>query len=323
MEIVRPKPTTKENDFASAVRKGLSQTPKTLPCKFFYDREGAQLFEEITRLPEYYLTRTEEALIKNNLNNVVPELPKNSSLIELGGGSSKKTELFIKTLLTKQDTLHLTMIDISNEFILESAESLIQRFPPLTISAILSDYDSAFEYWKRTPLPTPKIILFLGSNLGNFDPPEAIQFLANIKNLMSPEDRFILGIDMQKDHSTLNAAYNDSAGVTARFNKNILARINRELGGKFPLEEFNHYAAYHPSRSRIEMHLVSKKEHTVLIEKLEQTFSFQQGETIHTENSYKYSHKMLEELFHQAHLIPTDCFTDKTIPYALCILKTK
>ncbi len=320
LEIVFPKATTQAEDFASAVSKGLSQTQKSLPCKFFYDREGAQLFEEITQLPEYYLTRTEEALIQKNLENILRELPPLTALVELGGGSSRKTETFIKELLARQKTLHFTMIDISSEFLLETAESLLQRFPQLSISAILSEYESTFDHWSRYPLPTPKTILFLGSNLGNFHPIDAVQFLASIHSLMTPEDRFLLGIDRQKDHSILLSAYNDSAGVTARFNKNILARINRELGGNFCLEKFTHRAVYNPEHSRIEMYLVSEEEQTVFVKKIEKTFFFHQGEAIHTENSYKYSAEMLEDLFQKACLRPIASFTDEEMPYTLCLL---
>jgi dimethylhistidine N-methyltransferase len=320
LEIIFLKPATPQDDFATEVSRGLSQSQKSLPCKFFYDREGSQLFEEITHLPEYYLTRTEEALIQQNLNALLNELPPHTALVELGGGSSRKTETFIRALLSRQPKLHFTMIDISTEFLVETAESLLLRFPQLTISAILSEYASAFDHWKNAPLPTPKVILFLGSNLGNFDPPEAIEFLSKVRETMTSEDRFILGVDMQKEPALLISAYNDSAGVTARFNKNLLARINRELGGNFSLEKFTHRAVYNALHSRIEMYLVSEEEQTVFIKKTGQTFSFRKGETIHTENSYKYSPEMLEEVLRNARLRPLARFTHETTPYTLCLL---
>ncbi|MFQ5707099.1 MAG: L-histidine N(alpha)-methyltransferase [bacterium] len=281
--------------FADDIVNGLTANPKTLPPKYFYDAEGSQLFEQICALPEYYVTRTESKILKKYADAIVDHTVRHQALIELGSGSSVKTRLLIEALLRRSSSLHYFPIDISESILIDSASALIRKYSNLRITAIVSEYYTALEAIKHKRLGN-KLIVFLGSNIGNFELSEAERLLEKIREAMNEGDHLLLGIDLIKDRSILEPAYADRQGVTARFNLNILARINRELDGNFDLARFRHQAIFNESLSRVELHLRSTEQQTVLLKKLNRCFSFCRGETIHTENSYKFSMEQIETL---------------------------
>ena len=278
--------------FCAAVAEGLSQPQKQLPCRFFYDDAGSQLFERICQLPEYYPTRTERAILRQHADGIVsaahssqPELPL--SIVEFGSGSSDKTRLLLEAALKQQATLHYTAIDISGDFLRASCLDLLGAYPALSITGLATEYGDALRVLPETE--GPRLFLFLGSNIGNFTGEEATGFLARLRAVMRREDRLLLGIDLVKDRTVLEAAYNDPAGVTAQFNKNLLRRINLELGANFRPDDFQHHAPFVEDQSRIEMRLVSALDQEVTIDAVETTYRFAAGEIVHTENSHKYT----------------------------------
>lgn len=288
-------------DFAEDVRSGLATTPKRLSCRFFYDAEGSRLFEEISELPEYYLTRAEREILHRFAEEVVGLVPEPVSLIELGSGSATKTEIMIETLGRRQRPVRYIPVDISPTALTESARNLLGKYPWLEIIAIAGDYEYGLDQLSVLGA-SPKLILWLGSNIGNLERREAAGFLRRIRAVMKADDRLLIGVDLRKDRAILERAYNDSRGVTARFNLNLLARINRELGGQFDLTAFRHEAIYDETLGRIEMHLRSVRLQIVTIERLGLSVSFEAGERIHTENSYKYSPEEIEALVKAAGL---------------------
>lgn len=308
--------------FAEDVREGLSTTPKFLPPKYFYDAEGSRLFEQICELPEYYVTRTEQAILEKHADEIVQHLPEEGSLIELGSGSSRKTRVLIEALLKKADSIHYMPVDISQTMVIDTSKVLINEYPELHITALVSDYFTALQYLRFENL-SGKSIIFLGSNIGNFDLDEALQFLRKVCEAMQKQDKFLLGTDMQKEREILEAAYDDAQGITAHFNLNVLKRINRELGGNFDLNKFVHRAFYNTSLHRIEMHLQSLDNQTVYIEALNQTFRFKKDETIHTENSYKYSMDQIYRLADQAGLQVCESWFDEKRWFGLHLLEIK
>ena len=275
-------------NFAKDVLEGLSKHPKKILPLYLYDERGSKLFEEICRLPEYYITRIEHGILKANASEIVSCSGGRMALVELGSGSSFKTRILIEALLARQRSLRYFPIDISESIIMESSRQLMQDYPKLKISAHVAEFSAGVH---RMALETldQKMVLFLGSNLGNFDPQDARDFLLKLRRELSQQDYLLLGTDMQKDASVLEPAYDDRQGVTAEFNLNLLRRINRELAGEFELEGFSHVAFYNGEENRIEMHIRSNKTQEVYIGVLQRSFSFLPGETIHTENSYKYS----------------------------------
>ncbi len=285
--------------FAEDVVKGLSAAPKTLPPKYFYDQAGAKLFEEICELPEYYLTRTEHAILNHHADAIASFFDNDVTLVELGSGNSAKTRILIEAFLRRSANLHYLPIDLSKHILIETARSLLNDYHELEITAYIADYHLALEALKGRRMGT-KLILFLGSNIGNFDPDEAEIFLRKTRATMNERDRLLVGIDLIKDKRILQPTYDDAQGVTARFNLNMLARINRELGGNFDLANFRHRAFLKESLSRIEMHLESTIRQTVTLRKLTRRFAFEKDETIHTENSYKFSMPQINELAHRS-----------------------
>ena len=231
-----------EKNFTSAVVEGLSQPQKTLPCRLFYDAAGSQLFEQICKLPEYYLTRTEQKILEDNVSEMIDTVGHNLALVEFGSGSSVKTRLLINAALNCQRNLHYTSVDISSEILRTASFSLLNEYDRLTITAIAAEYNDAIPILPHHE--GSRLMLFLGSNIGNFGTEEAVAFLGRIGNQMNGEDWLLVGIDLLKERSIVEAAYNDAAGVTSAFNKNLLARINRELGGTFVLDDFEHAAPF-------------------------------------------------------------------------------
>lgn len=273
---------------ARTVKAGLIATPKSLPCCYFYDPEGSRLFEEICELPEYYLTRTEDAMLREHAAEIAACCPNGTTLVELGSGSATKTRILIEALLRDRAPLRYVPMDICRTALEQSSHALLADFSTLDIVAVADEYEHAINQLPAL-VEGPKLILWLGSNIGNLHRPDAARFLSRLRDAMSPADRLLVGIDLRKGRDVLEAAYDDSAGVTARFNLNLLTRINRELGGRFDPSSFRHRAVYDDRIGRIEMSLVSTRAQRVAIESLEVEVSFDSGEAIHTENSYKYS----------------------------------
>ncbi len=276
------------SDFAEAVRAGLSGSPRSLPCRFLYDEEGSRLFEEICRLPEYYPTRAEDEILRDHAGEIAALFPAATTLVELGSGSAEKTCRLIEAFLKKGRGLRFLPIDISRSALEQSARALVARYPDLEVAGVAAEYEVGLHQVAREDGPS-KLILWLGSNVGNLDHAEAVGFLARVRKTMAPGDGLLIGIDLLKDQGILERAYDDPGGVTSRFNLNLLARINRELGGDFDLRGFRHRAVFHPDPGRMEMALVSLRPQKVSIPALGLDLAFGAGEAIHTESSYKYS----------------------------------
>lgn len=272
---------------AEDVRRGLTKEPKRFLPKYFYDQLGSQLFEAICLLPEYYLTRAENEILERYADEIVAAVEGHTTLIEMGSGSASKTRLIIEALLRKQSELVFIPVDISASALDSSSRILLQSYPQLQIEAYAADYFAGLaELGKQKRGRT--LALFLGSNISNFDPAEALKFLRALRSVLRDGDALLLGADLKKDKSMLEAAYNDALGVTAAFNLNVLARINRELGANFDLRAFQHRAFYDEAAGRVEIYIESLREQTVAISQLEMEVKFAAGEQIHTENSHKY-----------------------------------
>jgi L-histidine N-alpha-methyltransferase len=286
-----------EDDFAGDVRRGLSSTPKALAPKYFYDELGSHLFDAICLLPEYYLTRAEAEIFARHAAEIVEEARRGASrvtLVELGSGSASKTRRIIEALFERQKHLAYVPVDISPAALEASAHALLGDYEALRVSAYAADYDTALPHLSSEFEDGARaLVLFLGSNVGNFDRAEARDFLRRLRQVLREGDRLLLGADLKKDGAVLEAAYDDAHGVTAAFNLNLLARINRELRADFNLRAFRHVAPYNEDEGRVEMHLESRRAQTVRLDALDLEVHFREGERIHTENSYKYS---LEEL---------------------------
>jgi dimethylhistidine N-methyltransferase len=275
--------STAPSPFAHDVMVGLSARPKRLSPKYFYDDAGARLFEQITALPEYYLTRCETAILRAQAAAVARHIPDGAALVEFGSGSTRKARVL---LAAARQVAAYVPVDISSEMLAREAEELRRDCPGLRVLPVETDFTRPF----RLPAAlaaAPRTGFFPGSTIGNFEPHEACSFLRHAGRVLGEGMTLIIGVDLVKDAGVLNAAYDDAAGVTARFNLNLLARINRELGGQFDLASFSHKAFYNSERHRIEMHLVSRKRQKVRV--AGRMIDFRAGETIHTENSYKYT----------------------------------
>ena len=272
---------------AEDVRRGLLSQPKRFLPKYFYDELGSQLFEAICLLPEYYLTRAENEILTNFADEIVASVNGPVTLMEMGSGSASKTRLLIEALLRKQKQLCFIPVDISASALDSSSRILLQSYPQLRIEAYAADYFAGLRELAKSKRG-PTLALFLGSNISNFDKDEAAKFLEAMRDMLSQGDALLLGADLKKDRAVLEAAYNDALGVTAAFNLNVLARINRELDGDFDVHHFAHRAFYNEIEGRIEIYIESLRQQTVSIKQLDLTVQFEQGELIHTENSYKY-----------------------------------
>ncbi len=311
-------------EFARDVLEGLSAKQKHLKPKYFYDAAGSELFEEITRQPEYYLTRTETAILHSLADGIGDAMGDDVSLVELGSGSSVKTTILLESLLESQGAVHYLPIDISPTILKETADRLDRRFPSLEVTPIASQYEAGLSrasaiVAEEEHVPDRKLVLFLGSSIGNLEPEAAIAFLNGIRTRLDPDDALLIGFDLIKDVAILDAAYDDAAGVTARFNLNLLARINRELGGEFHLDRFSHSAFFNASEERVEMHLKSSELQRVPIRRLDQSFRFEEGETIHTENSYKYTRASIQGYARASGFRVKEIFTDEQELFALAL----
>jgi len=274
--------------FADDVRRGLTATPKFLLPHYFYDALGSALFSAICELPEYYVTRAEDEILRTKAAEIAAAFGPNVRIAELGSGSARKTRHLIEAVLHRQPSLDYFPIDVDAGILASSSQELLNAYPNLSITAICGDFRDPAALLRPylTPTSARTIILFLGSSIGNLDPSAAGAMLANLRTALVPGDALFLGADLRKSPSILEPAYDDALGVTAAFNRNVLVRINRELGGTFDLATFAHRAFYNAAEGRIEMHLVSKIAQRVLIGGYE--VAFEEGESIHTENSHKY-----------------------------------
>jgi len=287
------------------VLAGLALPQKSIPPKYFYDEQGCRLFEAICELPEYYLTRTETAILRGNVADIAQFVGPDAELIEYGSGVQAKTRILIQALQTR---LYVP-IDIAIGTLRESSNELAGRFPWLNVVGICADYTRPLALPEFAGVPIRrKVAFFPGSTVGNFTPPEALQFLKQARRAVGAGGALLIGVDLKKDKATLDAAYADAKGVTARFNLNLLQRINRELGADFQMNRFRHKAFYEPSQGRVEMHLESLYAQVAHV--AGQRFDFAPGETIHTEISCKYSIGEFQELGKRAGFSPEKVWTD-------------
>ena len=294
------------SDFEADVLKGLSATPKRVPPKYFYDAAGSLLFDRITEQPEYYPTRCEMRILQDQAGEIAQLIPPGAALVEFGSGSNKKARI----LLNSAPVLSAYVpVDICGEMVEQEAAELRPDFPYLNVHPVTADFTQEFELPEEAKSAVLRVGLFPGSTIGNFEPHEAAAFLRNAAKILGPGAKLIIGADLIKDAAVLNAAYNDAAGVTARFNLNLLVRINRELGGTFKLDCFEHHAFFNRERHRVEMHLASLKRQKVKV--AGETIEFRAGETIHTESSYKYSVESLGALARGVGWLPAGVWTDE------------
>jgi dimethylhistidine N-methyltransferase len=297
LTAMQPAPTVPPAtpDLLSDVIAGLSSDPRTLPCKYFYDEQGAALFQKICELPEYYVTRTEIDILDRRRAEIASQLGPNIELIGLGTGAGTKTRVLVEAL--EKPAVYIP-VDISEKQLRKSAAVFRKIFPKLEVLPVCADY------LQPVTLPSPRhkasrnVVYFPGSTIGNFEPNEALEFLLRIANVAGRGGGLLIGVDLQKDQGVIEAAYNDSAGVTAQFNLNLLARLNREIGADFDLNQWRHRAIYNSEAGRIEMYLLSATDQTVHIEDRE--FRFRAGEKILTEHSYKHTPEGFIALARQA-----------------------
>jgi len=294
-----------DDEFATAVLNGLSRPHRALPCRFFYDARGSELFEEITRLPEYYPTRTETAILAAHAAEMAQGVPVGGVLVEFGSGSSRKTEILLRQL---PKLGAYVCVDVAESALDDARQRLAARFPTLDVRPIVCDFSHPVAF-PADLAERAKTGFFPGSTIGNLTPVEAQRLLRVFRTDLWPGGRMIVGVDLKKDARQLVLAYNDSRGITAAFNLNLLARINRELGGTFNLEAFEHQAVYNPRDGRIEMYLQSRRYQEVEVRGCR--FCFRAGERIHTENSYKYAIGQFQDLARSSGWQPGRVWTDR------------
>jgi dimethylhistidine N-methyltransferase len=299
--------------FAREAIDDLSQHPKRLSPKYFYDATGSELFEQITVLPEYYPTRIELGILRDRASEISAIIPRGAALVEFGAGATTKVRL----LLNQCGFGAYVPVDISGDFLNAQADALRKDFPGLDVYPVAADFTAPFALPDAVKA-MPKVGFFPGSTLGNFEPHEACAFLRSAREILGKGAQMVIGVDLEKDERVLYDAYNDAAGVTARFNLNVLVRINHELGGNFDLSAFTHRAIYNRERHRIEMHLISRKAQTVRV--LGRSFSFRAGETIHTESSYKYSLERFAALARGSGWTPLESWTDAESMFSVHVL---
>ena len=294
LRYFKPHATKVEKSFAEEITSSLTQNSKFINPKFFYDKKGSDLFELICLLPEYYLTRTEISILKNFQSSISLYVDLNTNLVELGSGSSVKTRLILDILTKLQPKTEYFPIDIS-EILTESSEQLLNDYDTLHITGIVDSYEGGLEFLKNYD-DKKNLILFLGSSFGNFTPDIGKLFLDNIFSTMKSGDLFLIGLDLVKDNNILESAYDDSQGITSKFNLNVLSRINDELDADFNIDNFSHYSLYNETEQRIEMNLRSLVSQSVIIGKSNMSLNFNQDELIHTEYSHKYHISQIEKL---------------------------
>jgi L-histidine N-alpha-methyltransferase len=311
----RVQPRRADPRILAEVAEGLSAPQKELSPKYFYDQRGSELFEEITRLPEYYQTRTERALLEACMPALIQELGTRT-LIELGAGSAEKSRVILNAMRAAGTAERYVPIDVSATFLAQTAARLRREYPRLLVEPSVADISEDFNLPRK--VPGPALVAFLGSTIGNFYPPAAIRLLGRVRAAMAPSDRFLMGVDLRKDVARIEAAYNDSRGVTAEFNRNMLRVLNHELGAEFDPMAFEHRAFYDRSGHRIEMHLVSRRPQRVMIPGIGEV-AFAAGETLRTEISAKYDRASVAELFAAAGMAIEGWRTDGDRLFALVV----
>jgi dimethylhistidine N-methyltransferase len=296
-------------DLGPELRRALTAPQKVLPCKYLYDAAGLELFERICEVPEYYLTRTETAILQQQAPAILDLCPPKLTLVEMGSGSARKTRFLIEPCLARQRDLTYYAIDIAAAALDNAGPGLARDYPLLRFVGLAGDFDEGLDYLARQR-GRPRLVVFLGSTVGNFTPKELAGFLRGLRRALRPEDRFLLGFDLLKDAGVLVRAYDDAAGVTARFNLNLLARLNREYGANFRLDAFAHRALFNRRESRVEMHLVSQCKQVVRVAGLDLELPFHEGETIHTENCYKHRREAMRAHLERHGFSVQGTFTD-------------
>ena len=293
---------------AREVREGLSATPKRLPSKLFYDEIGSALFEQITELPEYYLTRTERAIFEDYAAQILEAAGPSLTLVELGAGTASKTCILIEELLQLQSRALFYPIDVSPSALNEAVRQMAVQFPQLRVSPIVADYTGGVPALAR--ISGRKLVLYIGSSIGNFEPSQAVGMLRRIRRSLRASDALLLGTDLAKSSKILLPAYDDAQGVTARFNKNILDRLNRELEADFDVDAFKHIALWNKHCSRMEIYLESTAKQSVFVPAINMDVHFAAGERLHTENSYKYTDHMVNTILRESGFALERTWTD-------------
>jgi dimethylhistidine N-methyltransferase len=291
------------SDWQDEVLRGLATRPRHIAPKFFYDERGSRLFDDICRLPEYYLTRTETAILRERADDIAALAGPDCTLIELGSGASEKVRLLLDHLRPRQ----YVGVDISRDFLLHATEQLARDYPWLEVHAACADFAHDLDL-QLGPSAARRLAFFPGSTVGNFEPHDALAFLTRVRQLLRPDGALLIGVDLKKDPAVLHRAYNDAAGVTAAFNLNLLQRLRAELDAELDVDGFRHLAFYNAPLGRIEMHLVARGAQSIRV--LGRRFHLVDGERIHTENSYKYSVEEFHALARRAGLAPLRVWTD-------------
>ncbi|WP_299325253.1 L-histidine N(alpha)-methyltransferase [uncultured Maribacter sp.] len=312
---------TNTSEFEKEVSQGLTDNPKHLSSMYFYDKKGDKLFQDIMAMPTYYLTDSEYEILENNKEEISNLFTGFGSfdLIELGAGDGKKTKILLKEFSDQKIDFTYVPIDISDNALNQLQNSIEKELPEVQVQPFQGTYFEALK--EINSRKNRKIILFLGSNIGNLEHEQAVVFMNKIQQLMQPEDLLFMGFDQKKNPQTILDAYNDQEGITAAFNKNVLARINTELNANFDLDQFLHWEVYNPETGTAKSYLVSKIEQTVQIENLELTVDFKQWETIHTEISQKYDNEIITWLAKESGLKMTTSYESTTYGYKNCVFK--
>ncbi|SOD63527.1 L-histidine Nalpha-methyltransferase [Streptomyces zhaozhouensis] len=299
------------------VRAGLTADPKVLPPKWFYDERGSELFTRVTRLPEYYLTRAERQILRAHAPDIAAQT-RARTLVELGSGSSEKTRTLLDALTAGGTLRRYAPVDVSRTELAAAAAALTDAYPGLEVTATVADFD------RELPLPEgpePRLVAFLGSTIGNFDPADRAAFLGRLAAALTPNDAVLIGADLVKSPATLVRAYDDAQGVTAEFNKNLLRVLNRELGADFDPGAFDHLAVWNENAERVEMYLRARFGHTVRLPALDLSVAFAQGETLRTELSAKFRRPRLSTDLNRAGLTPTHWWTDPQNRFTLLLAR--
>lgn len=302
---------------ARDVREGLLDSPRTLPSKYFYDERGSELFDEITRLPEYYLTRAETEILEKVADDVIAAVEPDE-IVELGAGFSRKTRILLEAMLGRGRGGRYVSLDVSEEPLRDAGERLLERFPELTFEGVVGDFERDLG---RIPRRGRRLVAFLGSTFGNFEEEQRRPFLEQVRGMLAPGDAFLMGVDLVKDPAHLEAAYNDTAGVTADFNRNVLRVINRELEADFPVDAFEHVALWVAERSRIEMRLRARDDVVVRLRALDEEARIASGEEIRTELSCKFTRESAERLMASAGLAVEQWSLDMREQFALALAR--
>ena len=321
LQYFKPHSTKIEKSFAEEISSSLNRSSKFINPKFFYDKKGSELFDKICELPEYYPTRTEIKILKNLQTKLPPYLEGSFRLVELGSGSSLKTRLLLDILSKLQKEIEYFPIDIS-EILTESSELLLKDYENLSITGIIDTYEGGLEFIEKYD-NKKNLIIFLGSSFGNFTPDEGKIFMQKISSSMKKRDLFLIGLDLVKDKEILEQAYDDSQGITAKFNLNVLSRINDELDADFNLDNFKHLAKYNAKNQRIEMYLKSLVAQSIVVGKSNLSLELEQGELIHTEHSHKYTLSQIENLMDFCGFEIKQLWLDENKNYSLTLASKK